>query len=97
MVLVPTEKWDKLIDKALRFAVAMSPDVICVHLSDLEGNEGDEKTGKLRSQWAEDVENPALAAGLPPPRLEIIQSPYREFFKPLMELIGRVGSNTPVG
>ena len=97
VVVVPIQQWNKLVDKALRFAVEMSPDVIAVHLFAIEGNEVDDQAGKLRAQWAEDVEKPALTAGLPPPRLEIVQSPYRKFFEPLMELIGGSGSNTPGG
>ena len=48
VVVVPTQKWNKLVDKALRFAVEMSPDVIAVHLFAIEGTEGDEQAGKLR-------------------------------------------------
>jgi amino acid transporter len=95
VVVVPTETWNKLIDKALRFAVRISPDVISVHLYDLEGEEADRCGDMLRRQWAEDVEEPALAAGLPPPRLEIINTPYRKFFDPLAEFIGKLEAEYP--
>ena len=32
VVVVPIQRWNKLVDKALRFALEMSPDVIAVHL-----------------------------------------------------------------
>ncbi len=95
VVVVPIQRWNKLVDKALRFAVEMSPDVIAVHLFAIEGTEDDDQAGKLRAQWAEDVEKPALNAGLVPPRLEIIQSPYRKFFEPLMERISRLREEYP--
>ena len=95
VVVVPAEEWNKLTDKALRLGVEMSPDVIAVHLFAIEGDEADDHAGKLRAQWAKDVEEPARAAGLPLPRLEIIQSPYRRFIEPLMELIGRLGEQYP--
>jgi amino acid transporter len=95
VVVVPIQRWNKLVDKALRLAVEMSPDVIAVHLFAIEGTEGDDQAAKLRTQWAEDVEKPALNAGLAAPRLEIIQSPYRKFFEPLMELIGRLREQYP--
>ena len=95
VVVVPIHHWDKLADKAVRFAVEMSPDVLAVHLFAIEGNEIDAQADKLRAQWAEDVEAPARAAGLPPPKLEIVLSPYRRFFEPLMELIGRLREQYP--
>jgi hypothetical protein len=95
VVVVPIRQWDKLVDKALRFAVEMSPDVIAVHLFAIEGNEDDDHARKLREQWAEDVEKPAQTAGLSPPRLEIIESPYRTFFEPLMELISGLREQYP--
>lgn len=95
VVIIPTEGWNKLTDKALRFALRLSPDVISVHLTDVEGDETDDCVRTLREQWAEDVEKPAREAGLPPPRLEVINSPYREFFEPLLQFIDRVMQEHP--
>jgi amino acid transporter len=95
VVVLPIRQWNKLIDKALRLAVEMSPDVIAVHLFAVEGTDVDDEADKLRAVWAEDVEKPAEDAGLAPPRLEIIQSPYRQFFEPFMELIGRLRAQDP--
>ena len=95
VVLVPTVGWNKLIDKALRVAVRLSPDVISVHLSHLEGDEADEHAKELKEQWAEDVEEPAVASGLAPPRLEIVNSPYREFSKPLLQFVDRLEEQYP--
>jgi amino acid transporter len=96
VVVIPTERWDKLADKALGFALRLSPDVISVHLKDLEGTGPDDDIdGQLRARWAEDVEGPARAAGLSPPRLEVVYSPYREFLDPLLEFLGRVEREYP--
>jgi len=95
LVVVPTVGWNKLIDKALSFAVRMSPDVISVHLSDLEGTGADERSHTLRKEWTEDVEEPARQAGLPPPRLEIIHSPYRKFAEPLLDFLERLEARHP--
>jgi amino acid transporter len=95
VVIIPTEGWNKLTDKALRFALRLSPDVISVHLTDVEGDETEDCVRTLREQWAEDVEQPAREAGLPPPRLELINSPYREFIEPLLEFIDRVKQEHP--
>ena len=45
--------------------------------------------------WAEDVEDPARRAGLRPPRLEVIRSPYRMFLEPLLHFIDQVGQQHP--
>src|SRR5204862_5973156 len=49
----------------------------------------------LREEWAQDVEEPARRANLPPPRLEVIHSPYRKFIDPLVEYIERLQREHP--
>jgi amino acid transporter len=95
VVVVPTEGWNRLTDKALTFAMRLSQDVVCVHLAELEGDDADEKTRALRGQWSEDVEEPARRANLPPPRLEVVCSPYRKFIDPLVEYVERLKAQHP--
>ena len=95
VVVVPTEGWNKLTDKALRFAMRLSSDVISVHLASLEGTDDDECSRTLRRQWAEDVEEPAREAGLTPPRLVVIPSPFRTFHEPLLQFIDQVRREHP--
>jgi amino acid transporter len=90
VVLVPVRGWTQPVHKALRFAVHVSPDVIAVHLSNLEGDAADDEAEWMRRQWAQRVEAPACAACLPAPKLEFVQTPYREFTKPLLEQIDRI-------
>jgi hypothetical protein len=42
---------------------------------------------ELRRRWAHHVEEPARAAGLEPPRLYILQAPYRAMHEPLLQLV----------
>jgi amino acid transporter len=95
LVVVPIHEWNKLIDKALRLAIEMSPNVVAVHLVALEGDEAADPVEKLRRQWAEDVVEPALAADLSPPRLEIVPSPYRKSVEPVLEVISRLEEEYP--
>ncbi|MGE3223189.1 MAG: hypothetical protein AB7I72_03640 [Parvibaculaceae bacterium] len=52
--LVVTQRWNRLTDKALGFALRLSPDVLAVHVTALEGGTsaafvaGGRKTSKLR-------------------------------------------------
>ena len=68
--------------KALRFALKLSSDVYAVQVCGAE-----EQVDDLRDKWAQYVEASAQAAGLPPPQLIQIQSPYRRLFTPLIDYI----------
>ena len=95
VVLVATEGWNRLTDKAVGFSLRLSPDVIAVHLTQLEGPDVDEMEQNLRRDWRRDVELPVQAAGLVPPRLALIQSPYRRIHAPLLRFIESVEAEYP--
>jgi len=102
VVVVPFGRWDVQTERALRFALRLSPDVIGVHVSvtadALPGTKDDQSDAqKLTAEehdvtalWKREVETPAKAAGLRVPRLEVIPSPYRRVSKPMLEFINRV-------
>jgi len=94
-VLVPVRGWTRPLNKALRLAVSISPDVIGVHLSNLEGDAAEDEAQQMRKEWAVRVEAPARAAGVPAPRLELVQTPYREFVRPMIEQIDRIKAKCP--
>jgi amino acid transporter len=87
IVVVVTEGWNKLTDKALNFALSLSPDVVAVHFKRLSGPEEQDEEPELRRRWAHHVEEPARAAGVTPPRLCILQAPYRAMHEPLLQLV----------
>ena len=95
IVLVTIQGWDRLTDKALVFALSLSPDVNAVHLTKLDPDDSEEKEARLRRQWEEDIERPAREAGFRPPRLIMIQSAYRRFQAPLLKLIKGLESEHP--
>jgi hypothetical protein len=95
VVLVPTKGWDKLTNKALRFAVWLSQDVEAVHLSNLSGEAAEEEAQRVRAEWEREVEIPTERHGLPRPKLTIAQTPYRRFIRPLLQQIDRVKKNYP--
>jgi len=86
VVLVAIDKWNKLADKAITLALSLSPDVIGVHLTQLSGPDSEERHRSLQQQWRVDVEAPALRAGLTPPRLTILQAPFRTIHEPVLKL-----------
>jgi amino acid transporter len=96
IVIVPTEEWSRLTDRALAFALQISPDVIGLHLTSLTGpDDAPDKEARLREQWHVDVEEPARAAGLAPPRLVVLPAGYRSIHAPLLKFIGEVEEMRP--
>lgn len=93
VIVVPLEGWNILTERALRFGLKLSPDVIGVHVG-IEDNEAEEAV-KLQSDWATYVASPAQAAGLTVPTLKLIPSPYRRLFTPLLDYINQLKEQYP--
>jgi hypothetical protein len=45
IAVVPLDRWDRLADKAARWALLLSPEVIAIHLTKLEGPDAEEHVG----------------------------------------------------
>ena len=90
LVLVATPGWNKLTDRALQFALRLSPDVLAVHFTELEGADDDQDDRALRQCWARDVEEPARKAGLRPPQLVRLKARFRKMTGPLLQLIAEL-------
>lgn len=95
LMLVATEDWNRLTDRALSFALTVSPDVYAVHLKKVEGPETDEKEQEFRERWRIDIEEPARAAGLPRPALLMLESQYRRLDVPLLGLVEEMHAQHP--
>ena len=83
IVIVPMERWNAATQKALRFAMTLSPDVQAVHVT----CEGDDS---ILADWKSVVEEPAQQAGLPVPQLVTVCSPFRFVLKPVVEHVLKV-------
>jgi amino acid transporter len=81
LVVMPFDHWTRIVQKALRFAMTISPDVIAVHVDSSEAPSG------LAKDWPRLVEEPARRAGLPVPKIEVIESPYRFVIAPLLQFV----------
>jgi amino acid transporter len=87
IVLVVTESWNRLTDRALQFALRISPDVVAVHLTALGGPDVHDQRRLLRRKWRHDVERPAKEAGHNPPQLVLLEAHYRRLEGPLLKFI----------
>lgn len=94
-VLVAYEARNRMTDRALRFAMTLSPDVIAVHLLRLAGPDQDEDLARLREIYAREVTAPLEGRGLVAPRLMLVPAPYREPHQPLLDLVEKLDVATP--
>ncbi len=95
VALIPIERWDRLAERAVQTAACLSPDVVALHLTDLEGPDAEEHQTRLRRDWDRFVGTPAAAAGLPEPQLVIQSSPYRSLLAPLLREVATIQARCP--
>jgi hypothetical protein len=81
LVVVPIEEWNRVSQKAVRFALTLSQDVVAVHIASEEEDEN------LAIKWADYVEVPARNAGLSAPELVVLKSPYRYVIAPFLDYV----------
>ena len=94
-VLVAYEERTRMSDRALRFAMTLSPDVVAIHLTGLSGPDDEEDLARVRSEFEHDITAPLTAAGEIAPRLMMVPAPYREIDGPLLELVAKIDAATP--
>jgi hypothetical protein len=82
VVLLPIRGWSAVTRKALRLGLKISPLIYALHVAD-----DAETMDELEATWEERVRKPAVEAGLAPPKLIIIYSPYRKLFGPLKQTV----------
>jgi amino acid transporter len=90
IVIAPIAGWNKITQKALRFAYTLSHEVRVVHIS-----AGDETEDTFCRSWSEYADSPARAAGLPPPELVVINSPYRLVLTPILNYVLQAEKENP--
>jgi amino acid transporter len=90
LVLVPIKRWDRLARKAVEYALRLSPDVTVLHVTAVEGPDGQVHEQTLRDEWRECVEEPARRLGVTAPRLTFVGSEFRSMTAPLLRAIQAV-------
>jgi amino acid transporter len=90
IVIVPVASWSVVTRKALRFAYALSREVYALHIS-----AGDETENAFCKDWYRFADEPARAAGFPPPELVVIESPYRYVLTPILNYVLEVETKNP--
>jgi amino acid transporter len=86
IVVMPLQQWSKVAEKALRFAYTLSRDLVVLHIAP-EDDQNPRSQDKLVRVWDEYIEKPAMQAGLAPPELVVLRSPYRLVITPIFQYI----------
>jgi hypothetical protein len=89
IVIVPVDRWSRMTEKGLRFALMLSREIHAVHVDC-----GDDAES-VCNMWEENVAAPLRAAGMAVPELVLLHSPYRYVVLPVVEYTLEVERNNP--
>ncbi len=89
IVIVPIQAWTTISQRAMQFALTLSPEIHAVHI----GTE--EETGELQRDWNRIVAEPVARAGGTPPTLVTLVSPYRLVIKPILDYVLETEAKNP--
>jgi amino acid transporter len=89
IVVVPVEHWSRIAKQALEFASQLSPEIIAVHVEPGDHSEF------LHMDWERYVDQPFRAAGVEPPKLTTLPSPYRFIVVPIVQFVLELSEKNP--
>jgi amino acid transporter len=84
LVIVPLDRWSRITEKGLRFAMKLSDQVEAVHV------DAEECRDEVDAMWQRNVATPMAQAGRAAPKLVFLPSPYRFVLMPLVDHILQV-------
>jgi amino acid transporter len=89
IVVVPVEHWSRIAKQALEFASRLSPEIIAVHVEPGDHSEF------LHMDWERYVDEPFRTAGIEPPKLTSLPSPYRFVVVPIVQFVLELSAKNP--
>ncbi len=81
LIIVPLDRWTRITEKGLRFAMKLSDHVQAIHV------DAEECADEVCQMWERNVAGPLTAVGKPVPKLVLLTSPYRFVLMPLVDHI----------
>ncbi len=81
IVVLPIDRWSRISEKALSFALSMSSDIRCVHVRTSDDPD------PFCDAWEKDIAAPLRAAGRCIPQLVTLKSPYRYILLPVVDYV----------
>jgi amino acid transporter len=89
IVIVPIQSWTSMSQRAMQFALTLSPEIHALHVG------AEEETNALRDDWNRLVAEPVAQAGGTPPTLVNLSSPFRLIIKPILDYVQQMESDNP--
>jgi len=89
LVVVPMDRWSRIVKRALTLALTISPDVTVLHI------DSGERTIYLKQEWHGFVDQPVLQLGMCPPKLVVLASPYRFVINPIVDFVLDLARKNP--
>jgi amino acid transporter len=89
LVIVPLDRWSRITEKGLRFAMKLSDHVEAVHV------DAEECRDEVDAMWQRNVVAPITQSGRAVPELIFLPSPYRFVLMPLVDHILQVEHDHP--
>jgi amino acid transporter len=89
LIIIPLDRWSRISEKALRFAMKLSDEVQAVHV------DAEECYDEVKRMWQRNVAEPFKEAGKVAPDLVLIGSPYRFVLGPLVDYILKLEHEHP--
>ena len=80
-VIVPVDRWSRISEKAIRFAMTMSDEVQAVHVH------AEDEQITICDEWEKMVAEPLRAADRKPPELVTLSSPFRFVLLPFVDYV----------
>jgi len=81
IVILPIDRWSRISEKAMSFALSMSDDIRCVHVQLTDDPD------QFCEEWEQKIANPLRSAGKCVPKLIKLKSPYRYVLQPLVDYV----------
>ena len=88
IVVLPIDRWSRISEKAICFALSMSSDIRCVHVLTAGA------TDSFCDEWDAKIAAPLNASGKCVPKLVTIRSPYRYILQPVVDYVLSVERET---
>jgi amino acid transporter len=89
LVIVPLDRWTRITEKGLRFAMKLSDHVEAVHV------DAEDCRDEVDAMWQRNVAAPIAQTGRAVPKLVFLPSPYRFVLMPLVEHILQIERDHP--
>lgn len=90
ILIIPIKGLDRVAEKALQFAMLLSNEITAVFI-----DTGDDDIERLKKLWSDKIEKPAKQSHTAIPMLEIIKSPYRRIYEPLLRFVAKQKKQKP--